>query len=188
MGIAYDPTKNERNIRERGLSFERAADFDFATATFLTEVRKGATRRVAVGYLEGRLHLLCYIPGADGIRVIAFARQTKGRQSSMANRKPLRSPLIDKDGEVREVIAEEVSLFKPFSALPREEQEMLLSLRRRGPQKSPRKVPISIRLSPEVVDGLRATGNGWQNRADEALRSWLAETGKARPSRAMQNR
>jgi uncharacterized protein (DUF4415 family) len=106
----------------------------------------------------------------------------------MANRKPLRSPLIDKDGEVREVIAEEVSLFKPFSALPREEQEMLLSLRRRGPQKSPRKVPISIRLSPEVVDGLRATGNGWQNRADEALRSWLAETGKARPSRAMQNR
>jgi uncharacterized DUF497 family protein len=27
MGIAYDPAKNERNIRERGLSFERAADY-----------------------------------------------------------------------------------------------------------------------------------------------------------------
>jgi uncharacterized DUF497 family protein len=27
MGITYDPAKNERNIRERGLSFERAADF-----------------------------------------------------------------------------------------------------------------------------------------------------------------
>jgi uncharacterized protein (DUF4415 family) len=106
----------------------------------------------------------------------------------MANRKPLRSALIDKDGEVREITAEEVSLFKPFSALPQGEQKMLLSLRRRGPQKTPRKVPISIRLSPDVADGLRATGNGWQSRADEALRSWLAETGKARPARAVQNR
>ena len=93
----------------------------------------------------------------------------------MANRKPSRSPLIDKDGEVREITAEEVSLFKPFSALPQEEQRMLLKLRRRGPQKAPRKIPVSMRLSPEVVEGLRATGNGWQRRADEALRSWLAE-------------
>jgi uncharacterized protein (DUF4415 family) len=83
--------------------------------------------------------------------------------------------LIDKDGEVREITAEEVSLFKPFSALPQEEQRMLLKLRRRGPQKAPRKIPVSMRLSPEVVEGLRATGNGWQRRADEVLRSWLAE-------------
>jgi uncharacterized protein (DUF4415 family) len=106
----------------------------------------------------------------------------------MANRKPLRGPLIDNDGEVREVTAEEVSLFKPFSALPEAEQRMLLKLRRRGPQKTPKKIPVSIRLSPEVVEGLRATGNGWQRRADEALRSWLAGTRNARPSRATQSR
>jgi len=90
----------------------------------------------------------------------------------MANRKPL----IDKDGEVREITAEDVALFKPFSTLPKAEQEMLLSARRRGPQKAPRKVPISIRLSPDVAEGLRATGRdgsgaqtkccgpGWQTR------------------------
>jgi uncharacterized protein len=66
MGITYDPNKNERNIRERGLSFERAADFDFSTASFMTEVRKGEPRRVAIGYLDGRLHLLCYIPARTG--------------------------------------------------------------------------------------------------------------------------
>ncbi len=88
----------------------------------------------------------------------------------MANRKPL----IDEDGEVREITAEDVARFKPFSALPAAEQKMLLKLRRRGPQKAPKKVPISIRLSPDVAEGLRATGNGWQGRADEALRSWLA--------------
>jgi len=90
----------------------------------------------------------------------------------MANRKPL----IDEDGEVREITAEEVALFKPFSTLPKAEQRMLLSVRKRGPQKAPRKVPISIRLSPDVAEGLRATGEGWQRRADEVLRSWLETT------------
>jgi uncharacterized protein (DUF4415 family) len=92
----------------------------------------------------------------------------------MANRRPL----IDEDGEVREITAEDVSLFKPFSALPESERKMLLKLRRRGPQKAPRKVPVSIRLSPDVAEGLRATGDGWQGRADEALRSWLAQMRK----------
>jgi uncharacterized protein (DUF4415 family) len=86
-----------------------------------------------------------------------------------------RRPLIDEDGEVREITAEDVALFKPFSSLPKAEQRVLLSVRRRGPQKSPKKVPVSIRLSPEVVEGLRATGDGWQGRADQVLRSWLAE-------------
>jgi uncharacterized protein (DUF4415 family) len=88
----------------------------------------------------------------------------------MANRKPL----MDEDGEVREITAEDVALFKPFSVLPAAEQKMLLKLRKRGSQKKPKKVPISIRLSSDVAEGLRATGNGWQGRADEALRSWLA--------------
>jgi uncharacterized protein (DUF4415 family) len=86
----------------------------------------------------------------------------------------LRAPLINADGEVREVTAEDIALFKPFSALPKAEKKMLLNLRKRGPQKTPKKIPISIRLSPDVAEGLRATGNGWQRRADDALRSWLA--------------
>jgi uncharacterized protein len=77
VAITYDPAKNARNIRERGLSFDRAADFDFLTATFFTEVRNGETRRVAVGYLDKRLHLLCYIPKPDGIRVISFRKVNK---------------------------------------------------------------------------------------------------------------
>lgn len=82
MGITYDPAKNERNVRERGLSFERAADFDFSTAMFNTEVRNGEVRRVAVGYLDKRLHLLCYVPKADGIRIISF-RKTNKREAKL---------------------------------------------------------------------------------------------------------
>lgn len=74
MKIEYDPAKNERNIRERGLSFERAAEFDFAAAVIWSEERKGELRRVALGYLDGRLHVLCWLPLQDGIRVISFRK------------------------------------------------------------------------------------------------------------------
>jgi uncharacterized protein (DUF4415 family) len=89
-----------------------------------------------------------------------------------------RKPLTDAEGEVRELTAEDAAVAKSFSELPQAEQEMLLSLRRRGPQKAPRKVPISIRLSVDVAEGLRAKGPGWQNRADEALRVWLRQPKK----------
>jgi uncharacterized protein (DUF4415 family) len=94
----------------------------------------------------------------------------------MANRKIL----TNSEGEVRELTAQDVAEAVPFSALPAAEQKMLLKLRKRGPQRAPRKVPISIRLSPDVAEGLRATGSGWQGRAEEALRSWLVKKEKDR--------
>jgi uncharacterized protein (DUF4415 family) len=40
---------------------------------------------------------------------------------------------------------------------------------RRGPQKTPTKVPVSIRLSPAVVRYFKDKGPGWQSRIDEIL-------------------
>lgn len=74
MKVEYDPAKNARNVRERGLSFERAAEFDFETANIWLEDRGGETRRVAAGYLDGRLHILCYLRLPDAIRVISFRK------------------------------------------------------------------------------------------------------------------
>jgi uncharacterized protein (DUF4415 family) len=56
----------------------------------------------------------------------------------------------------------------PQEALPKEVLNAFKAVR--GPQKSPKKVPVSIRLSPEVVDHFRATGPGWQGRIDDTLR------------------
>jgi uncharacterized protein (DUF4415 family) len=60
----------------------------------------------------------------------------------------------------------------PFDGLPSALQ-VALSSRKRGPQKTPRKVPVSIRLSPEVVQAFRASGAGWQARVDEILRAHI---------------
>jgi uncharacterized protein (DUF4415 family) len=89
-----------------------------------------------------------------------------------------RKPFTNADGEVRELTVADAAVATRFSALPAGEQKMLISLRKRGPQKAPRKVPISIRLSPDVAKGLRSTGSGWQRLADEALRSWLRKNKK----------
>ncbi|MDR1349331.1 MAG: BrnA antitoxin family protein [Zoogloeaceae bacterium] len=59
-----------------------------------------------------------------------------------------------------------------FADLPAALQAKLR--RGRGPQKAPRKVSTTIRLSPEVVQHFRATGDGWQGRIDAALKDWIA--------------
>lgn len=84
---------------------------------------------------------------------------------------PKPSPLIDPEGEVRKLSESEIGRMQPASAaLP---ASLQTKLRTRGPQKAPTKERITIRLSPEVVQMFRATGEGWQSRMDEALKDWL---------------
>jgi uncharacterized protein (DUF4415 family) len=40
---------------------------------------------------------------------------------------------------------------------------------KRGPQKTPTKKLVSLRLSPEVIDHFKSTGRGWQTRIDSML-------------------
>ena len=46
-------------------------------------------------------------------------------------------------------------------------------VRRGRPPKSNTKVLTTLRLDPDVVAGLRATGSGWQTRVNDAMREWL---------------
>ena len=72
--IEYDLAKNAKNVRERGLSFERAADFDFDMARAIPTFRNGENRVEQIGYLDDRLHVLCLKETEDGIRVISFRK------------------------------------------------------------------------------------------------------------------
>ncbi|HSS49112.1 MAG TPA: BrnA antitoxin family protein [Thermoanaerobaculia bacterium] len=44
----------------------------------------------------------------------------------------------------------------------------------RGAGKKAKKVLLSVRYSPEVVEYFKSTGDGWQSRMDEALKEWVA--------------
>lgn len=63
---------------------------------------------------------------------------------------------------------EEFARAVTFDKLPSRLRQKISS-RKRGPQKAQRKVPVSIRLSPDVVEAFRASGAGWQARVDEIL-------------------
>ena len=76
MKIEFDPEKNARNIRDRRLSFERAIDFDFVSAKFAEDLRRdyGERRYMALGRLDGRIHVLVFCEAPEGIRVINFRK------------------------------------------------------------------------------------------------------------------
>ena len=76
MKITYDKNKNARNIAERDLSFDRAKDFDWDTALFFQDERMDypEERFIGVGYLDERLHVICFTPVDDGVRIISFRK------------------------------------------------------------------------------------------------------------------
>lgn len=81
--------------------------------------------------------------------------------------KRINPELIDDDNP--EWTAEDLKRAVPFSKLP----ESLQTKLRGRPKAGVTKERITIRLSPEVVERFRASGNGWQTRMDAALKDWL---------------
>jgi uncharacterized protein (DUF4415 family) len=74
----------------------------------------------------------------------------------------------DNDLENPEWTSVDFARARPASELPDELRAFFP--RTRGIQKAPTKVPVSLRLSPEVVEHFRATGPGWQSRIDKILK------------------
>jgi uncharacterized DUF497 family protein len=79
MAITFDPAKNARNIAERGLSFERVADFEWATAVVIEDRRHdyGEPRLRVMARLDGRLHAAVVTPRGEDLRVISFRRANR---------------------------------------------------------------------------------------------------------------
>ena len=84
-----------------------------------------------------------------------------------------RLPVIDDDGEVGDLSEVDMSLFRPAHEVLPPDLARMLGVR--GPQKAPKKVPTTIRLSPDVMVYFRATGVGWQSRMDSVLRDYVAQ-------------
>ena len=79
MAVTFDPEKNARNIGARGLSFERVADLDWATAVVTEDDRRdyGEVRLRVMACLGGRLHAAVVTPRGEDLRVISFRRASR---------------------------------------------------------------------------------------------------------------
>ena len=81
MKITCDPAKREATLRARGLDFlDARLVFDGATFTFADARRDyGETRRITVGFLEGRMVVVGWVERA-GARHIFSMRKANERE------------------------------------------------------------------------------------------------------------
>ena len=88
----------------------------------------------------------------------------------------MRERLVDDDGEVRELTDADLAEFRPIQEVDPGMLAAVAEFRRRGrpPVDSP-KVRIGLRLAPDVVRGIRASGRGYNARVEKVLREALAE-------------
>ncbi len=49
------------------------------------------------------------------------------------------------------------------------DEVMAYTAKRRGKQKEPTKIPVSVRLEPKVLEYFKKSGKGWQTRINDAL-------------------
>jgi uncharacterized DUF497 family protein len=77
--ISFDPKKNERNIAERGLSFDLAEQFEWDSALVVEDSRKdyGERRFQALGLIDGRPHALVFTPRAGRVHVISLRKANR---------------------------------------------------------------------------------------------------------------
>jgi len=74
--IEFDPVKDDINRKKHGVSLNAPNGFDWDTALEREDDRfdYGETRFVAIGLIEGRLHVMVFTEGAeeDSVRVISL--------------------------------------------------------------------------------------------------------------------
>jgi uncharacterized DUF497 family protein len=77
--ISFDPDKDERNIRERGLPFELAAEFDFESAVTTEDTRRdyGERRFRSLGFIGADLHALVFTVRGDAMRIISLRKANR---------------------------------------------------------------------------------------------------------------
>jgi uncharacterized protein (DUF4415 family) len=76
------------------------------------------------------------------------------------------------DLNIPELTKEDISKMRPTKEVHPD-----IPARVRGPQRTPTKVPVSLRLSKKVVDYFRAQGKGWQTKIDNILHDYVEKYG-----------
>jgi uncharacterized protein (DUF4415 family) len=182
MEIEFDPDKEATNLAKHKISLKRAADL--IIEHFEPHLRNGERRLQVFGLLDGEIYSLAFVFRRNVVRAISLRRASEEELKRMARKKKgfaedgvafdHEKVVIDDDNP--EWTEQRVATARPANELPPEIlayfPKTLAKLR--GAQKAPKKVPVSLRLSPEVLEHFRSTGKGWQSRIDEALKAEIA--------------
>ncbi len=177
MRITFDHAENNRNIAQRGLSFELVAAFDWDMAVILPDVREGKHNgqwrvlavisdtmySAIIRNLEGEMH------------VCALRKSKQGRGGRLPVGEESRAYRADDNNpawtwhEIRsalpalDVIAEVFGPTKAVSPPPRRGRPP-------GPQK---KISKTLRIDADVLAAYQKEGRYWRVRVNQVLREHM---------------
>jgi uncharacterized DUF497 family protein len=84
--IEFDPAKSAKNLRNRGIGFDRFAEMDLARAISVEDTRKayGERRLRVLGDIDGKLHAAVITPRGETMRVISLRRANRREERAYA--------------------------------------------------------------------------------------------------------
>jgi uncharacterized protein (DUF4415 family) len=164
MQIAFNPANDAINLAKHGVSLALAKQFDWLTGRVHSARTVGGEQPVEVDRaLRGSgVRRDLHSPRRGVLDHQSAACQPERKASTMKGTQRYGVP----DEENPEWTAKEIRTAKPFAEVF---PDTAAATRRRGPQKTPTKRPVSLRLDPDVLAAYRATGKGWQARMNATL-------------------
>ena len=87
MLYEFDHEKNEANLAKHRVAMVEAQEFEWETAKVREDNRKryAESRYEALGFIEGRLHVLVFCHRAEKLRVISLRKANSREVSRYAN-------------------------------------------------------------------------------------------------------
>jgi uncharacterized DUF497 family protein len=84
--LEFDAAKSAKNLKERGIGFERFADMDLETSVIVEDARAdyGEHRVRLFGAIDGRLHVAVITYRGDRVRVISLRRANRREERTYA--------------------------------------------------------------------------------------------------------
>ena len=92
--------------------------------------------------------------------------------SKTAKRPAIRMPSLEEDRAISAAAKADPDA-KPLTSKQLKAMVPLKALRGR-PKSASKKLLVSVRYSPEVIEFFKSTGEGWQSRMDSVLRRYVA--------------
>jgi uncharacterized protein (DUF4415 family)/uncharacterized DUF497 family protein len=178
MDIAFDPAKDQANIAKHGLSLALASELDWNAALVWVDERQnyGELRMVALAPKSPKLFMSRLSIADMFAESSACAAPTNERRitmSTMPERSHIRIPTAAEDRAITAAANADPEA-QPLSPQQLRDMFPLRTLRGR-PKSDHKKLLVSVRYSPEVIDYFKSTGEGWQSRMDGVLRQYVAQ-------------
>ncbi len=86
MVIEYDPRKNKSNKERHGVDMAETANFEWDSAIITVDTRKdyGEQRKIRVGYIGLRLHVMVFVIRHHNLRVISLRKANRRKRERYA--------------------------------------------------------------------------------------------------------